>query len=163
MAPMFPDLTSDCAKCAGLCCLGLSFQKGDDFAIDKASGEPCPNLDRDHRCKIHATLKDDGFEGCIKFDCAGAGQRVTEMRFNGETWQEHPELMFAMMRDFENLRPLHERMVQLTEAGKSDLPEDLEAERAALLKRTARVWADTDTLKRRYDAFLTALAQSDAP
>jgi hypothetical protein len=155
-----PNLSSDCTNCAGLCCVGLSFQKGDDFAIDKPSGTPCPNLDHDHRCKIHTKLNEDGFSGCIKFDCAGAGQRVTQMRFNGETWQEHPELMFAMMRDFENLRPLHERMEQLTEAGKTDLAETLEAERVDLLKRTARVWADTDVLKQRFDAFLTALGQS---
>lgn len=157
-----PDLTSDCSQCVGLCCVGMSFQKGDNFAIDKASGTPCPNLDQHHSCKIHASLKEDGFEGCIKFDCAGAGQRVTQMRFNGESWQEHPELMFAMMRDFENLRPLHERMAQLTEAGKSDLSEPLEMERVDILKRSARVWADTETLKHRYDAFLTALAQSAA-
>ena len=157
-----PDLTSDCANCAGLCCVGLSFQKGDDFAIDKTSGTPCPNLDNAHRCKIHTTLREDGFEGCIKFDCAGAGQRVTQMRFNGETWQNSPELLFAMMRDFENLRPLHERMIQLKEAGSNDISETLEAERQALLKRTARVWADSSTLKARYDRFLTELVQSTA-
>lgn len=158
-----PELTSDCSNCAALCCLGMSFQKGDDFAIDKASGTPCPNLGFDHRCKIHSTLKDDGFEGCIKFDCAGAGQRVTQMRFNGESWQDSPELLFAMMRDFENLRPLHERMVQLEEAGKHALPEDLETERLALLTRTARIWADTDTLRRRFNTFLTAVAKVTAP
>ncbi|SEK17850.1 hypothetical protein [Pacificibacter marinus] len=155
-----PDLTSDCANCAGLCCVGLSFQKGDDFAIDKASGTPCPNLDRTHRCKIHTTLHKDGFEGCIKFDCAGAGQRVTQMRFNGESWQDSPELLFAMMRDFENLRPLHERMIQLKEAGLNTLSEPLETERLALIARSARVWADSDTLKARYDRFLTDLAQT---
>jgi hypothetical protein len=157
-----PQLNSDCAQCAGLCCVGLSFQQGDDFAIDKPSGTPCPNLNAAHQCKIHTSLKDDGFEGCIKFDCAGAGQRVTQMRFNGETWQEHPELLFAMMRDFENLRPLHERLHQLVEAGKQTLPEALEAERQSLLQRTSRVWADTDTLRRRFNDFLSALANSQA-
>ncbi|RPE71174.1 hypothetical protein EDD53_0288 [Pacificibacter maritimus] len=155
-----PQLTSDCSQCAGLCCIGLSFQQGDDFAIDKPSGTPCPNLDQSHRCKIHADLKDKGFEGCIKFDCAGAGQRVTQMRFNGETWQDHPELIFAMMRDFENLRPLHERLQQLVEAGAKSLPDALESERIALIARTSRVWADTDSLRKRFNTFLKAVAKT---
>jgi hypothetical protein len=154
-----PELTSDCTNCAGLCCVGLAFQKGDDFAIDKPAGEPCPNLDRQHRCNIHADLKDNGFGGCIEFECAGAGQRVTQMRFNGESWQDAPELVFAMIKDFHNLKPLHERMTQLVDAGGLELSASLEAQRQLLLKRTSRVWSDSDTLSKDFNSFLRALKQ----
>lgn len=158
-----PELTSDCASCAGLCCVGLSFQKGAHFAIDKAAGTPCPSLQRDHTCARHDSLDADGFSGCVAFDCAGAGQRVTQMRFNGETWQEAPELLFAMIKDFENLRPLHERMTQLKEAETLDLPPALEQQRRALLRRHARLWADTPRLSQAFETFLVDLAQSTAP
>jgi hypothetical protein len=154
-----PELTSDCNNCAGLCCIGLALQKGEDFAIDKASGDPCPNLGRDHKCGIHADLEEKGFTGCIAFECAGAGQRVTQMRFNGESWQDAPELVFAMIKDFHNLKPLHERMTQLKAAGDLNLPPALEEKRLRLLTRTARVWSDSETLSGDFSHFLRALKQ----
>ncbi len=98
-------------------------------------------------------------EGCTLYDCAGAGQRVVQMRFNGESWRDDPTLLPAMMRDFNALKPLHERMAQLVEAGNLDLNDDLEAERKALLARHARLWSDSDTLRTRFDAFVTTLTE----
>lgn len=156
-----PDLKSDCKNCAALCCVGLTLDKGDLFAIDKPSGTPCPNLGHNHRCGIHSDLETSGFKGCVLYDCAGAGQRVTQERFNGESWRDAPELLYAMMRDFANLRPLHERMAQLVAAGDMELPEDLEIRRLALLKRLARSWADTEAMTAAYDAFLNDLPYKD--
>lgn len=99
--------------------------------------------------------------GCTLYDCAGAGQRVVQMRFNGESWRDDPTLLPAMMRDFNALKPLHERMAQLVEAGTLDLTPNLEAERVALLTRHARLWSDSDTLRNRFDAFVSALAQAN--
>lgn len=99
--------------------------------------------------------------GCTLYDCAGAGQRVVQMRFNGESWRDDPTLLPAMMRDFNALKPLHERMAQLVEAGTLDLTPNLEAERVALLTRHARLWSDSDTLCNRFDAFVSALAQAN--
>ncbi|WP_439105309.1 hypothetical protein [Celeribacter marinus] len=156
-----PSLTSDCSQCAALCCVGLTLDQGEMFAIDKPSGTPCPNLSRDCRCTIHTDLVDKGMVGCTLYECAGAGQRVVQMRFNGESWRDDPTLLPAMMRDFNALKPLHERMAQLVEAGMLDLTPDVEAERVALLTRHARVWSDSDTLRNRLDAFVSALAQAN--
>jgi len=79
------------------------------------------------------------------------------MRFNGESWRDDPELLPAMMRDFEALRVLHQRMLHLVEAAELALPAPLEARRAELLRHTARAWSDTPELAARYEGFLEAL------
>ncbi len=153
-----PALTSDCSNCAALCCVGLTLDKGDLFSFDKPAGTPCPNLSG-HLCKLHDQLESIGNRGCVLYDCAGAGQRVTQLRFNGESWRDDPTLLPAMLRDFDRLKPLHERMRQLVEAETLNLPEPLETERQRLLRKCARLWADTDRLAAEYDAFLDALAE----
>ncbi|ATG47341.1 hypothetical protein CEW89_07015 [Celeribacter ethanolicus] len=153
-----PTLTADCSRCAALCCVGLTLDKGDLFSFDKPAGTPCPNLSS-HLCSCHDQLETIGNRGCVLYDCAGAGQRVTQMRFNGESWRDDPTLLPAMLRDFDRLKPLHERMKQLVEAAALDLPDDLAAERLRLLRKCARLWADTETLAADFDAFLDALAQ----
>ena len=77
------DLVADCGRCAGLCCVALPFAATADFAIDKAAGVPCPNLADDFSCRIHDHLRPEGFPGCIAYDCSGAGQRVTQVVFDG--------------------------------------------------------------------------------
>jgi hypothetical protein len=69
-------LRADCARCAGLCCVVPALSRSRDFAIDKPAGVPCPHLQDDHRCGIHADLRERGFPGCTAYDCFGAGQRV---------------------------------------------------------------------------------------
>ena len=157
--PVLPELTSDCSQCAALCCVGLTLDKGDLFSFDKPAGTPCPNLSG-HLCKLHDRLEEIGNPGCVLYDCAGAGQRVTQMRFNGESWRDDPGLLPAMLRDFDRLKPLHERMRQLQEAAALPLSEDLEHSRRSLLNRLARVWSDSPALSAAYDAFLAALARS---
>ncbi|SFI60792.1 hypothetical protein [Celeribacter neptunius] len=151
-----PTLTSDCAQCAALCCVGLTLDKGDLFSFDKPAGTPCPNLSG-HLCACHSQLEEIGNRGCVLYDCAGAGQRVVQMRFNGESWRDDPTLLPAMLRDFEQMKPLHERMKQLTEAGALALPPALETERQRLLRKCARLWADTPALARDFEAFLDAI------
>jgi hypothetical protein len=153
-----PDLKSDCMNCAALCCVSLVLDKGPMFAIDKAAGTPCPNLGK-HLCTIHDDLEPRGFKGCTLYDCAGAGQRVTQERFNGESWRDAPELLPAMMRDFANLRPVHERMTMLVAAETYSLPPDLEARRAGLLRKLSRLWADTAEQKAAFDAFLSDMRE----
>ncbi len=109
-------LKADCAKCVGLCCVALAFAKSADFAFDKAAGEPCTNLQDDHRCGIHPQLRERGFKGCTVFDCFGAGQKVTQVTFNGQSWSGAPDsgqLMFAV---FPVMRQLHELLWYLNEA-----------------------------------------------
>lgn len=151
-----PDLTSDCSRCAALCCVALDIDKGPMFALSKPAGAPCPNLSG-HRCTIHEHLETRGFRGCVAYDCAGAGQRITQSRFNGESWRDAPEILAAMIRDFGNLRPLHERMTILVAAGEKPLTPSLEDRRRALLKTLARSWSDTDEMKAGFTAFIADL------
>lgn len=157
-----PDLTSDCSNCAALCCVSLVLDRGPMFAIDKPAGQPCPNLSR-HACAIHADLRPKGFTGCTLYDCAGAGQRVIQERFNGESWRDSPELLPAMMRDFGNLRPLHERMTMLVAAKDHALTDALEAERLALLADLSRAWRDSPKMSGAFQSFLDKLRHHIAP
>lgn len=105
-----PDLLkSDCSKCAALCCLALAFDKGRDFAFDKNPGEPCRNLEG-HQCAIHDSLTEKGFPGCVAYDCLGAGNRVVQEVFAGQSWQTEPRLTRPMMEAFSGMREVHKRI-----------------------------------------------------
>ncbi|MFJ9544219.1 pentapeptide repeat-containing protein [Streptomyces sp. NPDC101225] len=111
------DLRGDCARCFGLCCVALPFAASADFAIDKQAGEPCPNLREDHRCGIHARLRDAGFSGCTVYDCFGAGQKVSQVTFGGQDWRAGPPERARRMFDvFPVVRQLHELLLYLSEA-----------------------------------------------
>ncbi|MFE7857441.1 pentapeptide repeat-containing protein [Streptomyces sp. NPDC057403] len=115
------DLHGDCANCFGLCCVALPFAASADFALDKAAGTPCPNLRDDHRCGIHARLRQKGFTGCTVYDCFGAGQQVSQVTFGGQDWRTGPRDRARRMFDvFPVVRQLHELLWYLTEA--LDLP-----------------------------------------
>ncbi|EPD66575.1 pentapeptide repeat-containing protein [Streptomyces sp. HGB0020] len=110
-------LRGDCEHCFGLCCVALPFSASTDFAIDKAAGRPCPNLRTDHRCGIHARLRDKGFTGCTVYDCFGAGQKVSQVTFGGQDWRTGPPEQARRMFDvFPVVRQLHELLWYLTEA-----------------------------------------------
>lgn len=107
----YPDLTTDCSACASLCCVALHFDKGDDFALDKRAGVACPNLAPDaFSCTIHDDLGRKGFDGCIKFDCLGAGNHTIQGVFGGTDWRAHPELLPEMMDVFRILRRVHQSL-----------------------------------------------------
>lgn len=59
-------MKSDCSKCSGLCCTALYFSKMNGFPKDKVSGQPCTNLLKDYRCKIHSQLEKQKTKGCIE-------------------------------------------------------------------------------------------------
>jgi hypothetical protein len=127
-------LEADCGSCAGLCCVAPAFAKSSDFAIDKAPGRPCPNLDGT-TCTIHEQLDAKGFHGCVVFDCFGAGQRITQETFHGRGWQDEP----GMLALLPIVRQLHELMWLLTEALKLD-------EAARLHPRLREALDETDRL-----------------
>jgi len=110
------SLRADCARCAGLCCVAPAFSASADFAIDKAAGQPCPNLRPDFRCGIHARLRQRGFPGCAAYDCFGAGQKVTQVTFGGQDWRRAPGIAAQMFRVFAIMRQLHELLWHLGEA-----------------------------------------------
>ena len=111
------ELRGDCERCFGLCCVALPFAASADFAIDKQAGTPCPNLREDHRCGIHARLRQQGFSGCTVYDCFGAGQKVSQVTFGGRDWRTGSRADARRMFDvFPVVRQLHELLWYLTEA-----------------------------------------------
>lgn len=137
-----PELTEDCSRCAALCCLAYPFEAHEDFAILKAADTPCPNLGEDFRCTIHADLASCGFGGCVAYSCAGAGQRVTQQLFGGETWRDDADLLPHMTQALRVLRPVHEALRILQEAAALPLPPELQARGTAL---TRALCPDTPT------------------
>lgn len=126
-----PDLAADCDACAALCCVGLAFDEGDDFAIDKPAGLPCPNLSG-HLCGIYSSLTDAGFPGCAQYDCQGAGQIVTRDIFGGGSWQDKSSLAGPMMEAFATLRAVQDMRAQLQAAAGFDLDDAQETARQEL-------------------------------
>ncbi|MEU7319023.1 pentapeptide repeat-containing protein [Streptomyces griseoviridis] len=134
---MTEALRADCGRCFGLCCVALPFTASADFAVDKKAGTPCPNLGGDHRCGIHARLRQEGFTGCTVYDCFGAGQQVSQVVFGGRDWRTGPPERARQMFDvFPVVRQLHELLRYLTEALALAPARPLHAELRALLTET---------------------------
>ncbi|HEX7591531.1 MAG TPA: pentapeptide repeat-containing protein [Candidatus Limnocylindrales bacterium] len=129
-------LTADCAKCCGLCCVAPAFLVSSDFAIDKGAGQPCPNLERDFRCGIHPKLRESGFPGCVVYECFGAGQRVTQVTFDGTNWRTKRQIAARMFEVFFVVRRLHELLWYLTEALALPEARPLQAELQAAFAET---------------------------
>jgi hypothetical protein len=129
------DLRTDCARCQGLCCVSLAFDRSEWFALDKAAGEPCPHLLPSNRCRQHARLETTGYGGCASYDCYGAGQRVTEELFPGLAWRRAPEQRRALFTAFLRLRDVHELRLLLRQAARLSLPEATQMEGLRLLGR----------------------------
>jgi uncharacterized protein YjbI with pentapeptide repeats len=110
------DLQADCANCFGLCCVALPFARSADFAIKKDAGQPCANLRADFHCGIHARLREEGFSGCTVFDCFGAGQKVSQVTFGGNSWRHAPHTASQMYAVFPVMRQLQELLWYITEA-----------------------------------------------
>jgi len=111
--------------------VALAFDKGQDFALDKPAGVPCPHLSR-HRCRIHEQLESKGFPGCLRYECAGAGQR-TRALFGGQSWQDDPGLLPRQMDTFRHLRAIHRAIELLVVAQTLALSPENDARRRALL------------------------------
>lgn len=120
-----PDLVPDCGSCAGVCCVAPSFEASEDFAFDKPAGTRCPNLQRDHRCAIHAELTVRGFSGCAIYDCHGAGQRATRA-FSGEHQESERNEAFLVLRAVCELLWLATEAVKLCPGTAADVARGLE-------------------------------------
>jgi pentapeptide repeat protein len=131
--PAAPSLVADCGSCFALCCVLLPFQAASGFGIDKPGGTPCPHLAADDRCRIHATLREDGWSGCSTFDCFGAGQQVSQVTYAGVSWREG-ENLGEMAAVLSVMRLLHEMLTHLTEVDRRT-PEPAAADLAAEIVR----------------------------
>lgn len=109
-------LSADCENCFGLCCVALPYAKSADFAFDKDASTPCPNLQTDFRCGIHKSLRKKGFRGCGVYECFGAGQKVSQVTYQGNDWRDNPELAKEMFDVFPIMQQLHEMLCYISEA-----------------------------------------------
>jgi uncharacterized protein YjbI with pentapeptide repeats len=132
------DLTADCANCFALCCVAPAFSASADFAIDKAAGQPCPNLRADFGCSIHAALRPRGFAGCTVYDCFGAGQKVAQVTFGGQDWRRTPRIAGQMFGVFAVMRQLHELLWYLAEALTLEAAHPVQDELSHALDETER-------------------------
>ena len=148
-APPLRVLAADCSQCVGLCCVAPAFAASVDFAVDKPAGDPCPNLEADNRCGIHARLRESGFPGCVVFDCFGAGQRVTQELLPGTDWRTGETDATAMFKAFTVAWPLHELLWYLRAAAALPVAVPLRAALEAAYDETdalvARSAIDTTT------------------
>ncbi len=124
------DLQSDCENCLGLCCVAPPFAKSAEFAHSKGEGEPCRNLDHNNRCTIHDDLTDQGYMGCIKFECFGAGQKVANHRFKNQSWRNDHLTAKRMFHVFFIVKAIHQKIKYLKT---EDAP--LNAQRISKLER----------------------------
>lgn len=114
--PNLKKFSADCENCFGLCCVALPYAKSADFAFDKEAGIPCPNLQSDYRCGIHKNLRKEGFRGCVGYECFGAGQKVSQVTYNGRDWRDDPAIAKEMFYIFPIMQQLHEMLCYLNEA-----------------------------------------------
>ena len=120
----------------------LPFSASAGFGVDKPSGRPCLNLLDDDSCRIHATLREDGWPGCTVFECFGAGQQVSQVTYGGRSWREQDNLA-EMAAVLSVMRQLHEMLVHLTEVARRSPDPAADAARVEIEQLTA---ADPETL-----------------
>ncbi|MGN4127849.1 pentapeptide repeat-containing protein [Lysinibacillus sphaericus] len=165
---MRESLQADCQNCFGLCCTALNIVASSDFAMNKAAGTPCQNLQADYSCHIHSSLREKGFKGCTVFDCLGAGQMVSQTTFGGQDWRKKPQVAAKMFRVFPIMEQLYEMIAYLAEAlsyeVSSSLSEKLNSQ-LAQLQQLIRQDADTllaiDIMKYRMPVNALLLATSE--
>ena len=121
-------LRPDCSRCAALCCVAFAFERSADFAVEKAAGEPCPNLDACGGCRIYERRLDLGFGGCVQHDCHGAGQRVVQETFGGRSWLSEPDLLGPMSSAFATMWEIHKLLALLAAARRLPLRPEMAAE-----------------------------------
>lgn len=105
---IYEQFKIDCEKCFGFCCVALFFSKMDGFPHDKIAGAPCKNLNSDFSCNIHTTLVSRGLKGCLSYDCLGAGQKVAQVSYRGEKYDDASKLTQEMFDVFSVMTQLHE-------------------------------------------------------
>jgi len=115
-ATISKQLTADCEQCFGLCCVALPFAKSTDFPFDKDGGSPCRNLQSNYQCSIHSELRKKGFRGCTAYECFGAGQKVSQITYQGIDWRKDPIQAKEMFNVFPIMQQLHEMLWYLKDA-----------------------------------------------
>lgn len=118
------ETRADCSRCAALCCIAYPADDTPGFAASKAAGEPCPHLGDCGACRIYTRREQQGFTGCIRYDCFGAGQHVVQTLFGGRDWRDDPALLEPMVTAFLAMRPVSDLLL-LAERALASAPPDI--------------------------------------
>lgn len=141
------ELSCDCGKCFGLCCVALFFSATDGFPTDKEAGKPCINLSNEFKCKVHGELSGKGLKGCTAFECIGAGQKVSQITFGGMDWKKDSKNAQKMFDTFIVMRQLHEMLWYLNQALQLQENEENKNKICRLITETERITlADSEQL-----------------
>lgn len=133
---LYDSLKIDCSRCFGLCCAALYFSASEGFPADKQAGKPCLNLQWDFCCGIHQDLRKKGFKGCTAYDCLGAGQKIAQVTYSGQSWQEKPELAKQMFDVFLIMKQIHEMLWYLAEAFRAQTNDVIKSKLKELIDET---------------------------
>ncbi|MCH2488257.1 MAG: hypothetical protein MK010_11030 [Erythrobacter sp.] len=126
------ETRADCTRCAALCCIAYPSDDMPGFSARKQAGEPCPKLAKNGLCTIYDRRAQEGFAGCIRYECFGAGQHVVETLFEGRDWRDDPAILKPMIESFLAMRPVSDllflaRRLQARGGDAADIVERLEA------------------------------------
>ena len=124
------EIRADCSRCAALCCIAYPSDDMPGFSARKGAGEPCPKLGADGLCTIYESRAEQGFAGCIRFECFGAGQHVVQHLFGGRDWRDDPALLEPMVETFLEMRPVADLNFLASRA--IDIAEESDLKRAAI-------------------------------
>lgn len=80
--------TDACHACHALCCVAPHYHPAIGFACEKAAHATCQHLHTERLdCTIHADLHQHGFNGCLAYQCHGAGPEISaEATADGLHW-----------------------------------------------------------------------------
>ena len=145
--PAVLETRSDCGRCAALCCIAYPSEDMPGFSAIKSAGEPCPKLGGNGLCTIYEHRAEEGFAGCIRFECFGAGQHVVQHLFEGKDWRSEPALLGAMIESFLAMRPVSD-LAFLVSRALAALPDDATVARLhALDSELAEIASTRETLR----------------
>lgn len=130
---------ADCERCFGLCCVALTYAKSPDFAYDKEAGDPCRHLQGDYRCGIHQELRGSGLKGCTVYECYGAGQKISQMKFNGVSWREDPAQAKEMFDLLPVVQQLQEMLYYLEESRRRSEAASIRGDLVEAIDETERI------------------------
>jgi uncharacterized protein YjbI with pentapeptide repeats len=144
------NLRADCENCFGLCCVALPYAKSTDFAFDKDGGTPCRNLQSNYLCGIHNDLRNKGFRGCSAYECFGAGQKVSQITYNGRDWRSNQDVAQEMFDVYPIMQQLHEMLWYLYGALTTDAAK-------SIYKELHYVFVETEELAAKSPEFILSI------
>lgn len=137
--PALLEERSDCSRCAALCCIAYPSEDMPGFSASKEAGERCPKLGAAGDCTIYENREEQGFTGCVRYECFGAGQYVTETLFGGVTYDADDAVLARMAEVFLAMRPVSDLNFLARKLAREAHEGDTRAKAAELAVQLAKI------------------------